>query len=111
MVMSMVKHSRLSRKSVPMRKVRQKRYYVTKYFEITPADFPVTWRIVGRTKHDAKRKFHAYIKNQFEWTDQSWKEFEEHNLRLATVERWLSPEELKWRHAGVKEIAKVKAEG
>lgn len=102
---------RLSRKSSKPLRFQKKRHYVTKYFDITPAGFPMSWRVIARTEADAKKVFKSLMLKHFKWSKQSWKEFSERELRLAKVERWLSPVELKKMGVGGEQVAKVKTEG
>jgi len=78
--------SRLSRKHP---------HFVRKYFDVTPEGYPFTVRVVARTKRHARRLFKTQMKRQFSWTPQEWKEFVEHEVRLAGVSRHYSPWELK----------------
>jgi len=102
---------RLSRKSSKPLRFQKKRHYVTKYFDVTPAGFPMSWRVIARTGADAKEVFKALMRKHFKWSAQSWKEFSERELRLAKVERWISPVELKRMGAGGEQVAKVKTQG
>jgi hypothetical protein len=80
-----VRHSRLSAK--PHRKYR------LKYFDIQPAGYPLSFGIDAPTEQQARSKFLAKMKKEFSWTPQEWKEFREHDARLAEVRRYVTPYE------------------
>ena len=106
-----MKRGRLARKSGAMRKTRNKPYYVTKYYDITPKDMPVTWRVIARTKTHAIQKFMKMLHDKYQWRPQVWDEFKDHNIRLASIKRWKSPIELVKERATGDVIAKAKITG
>lgn len=72
------------------RLARRHPHYVNKYFDVTPHDYPFSVRVIARTKRHARRLLKTFLKRDYEWTPQEWKEFLEHNLRLGKVERVVS---------------------
>lgn len=90
---------------------RKKPYYVTKYYDIKPKGMDLTWRVIARTKEHAKKVLEKRLRDNYQWRPQVWKEFKASALRLATVKRWLSPEELKRMHASGEVIAKTETRG
>ena len=68
---------------------------MTKYYDVSPKDAGLTWRVIARTKEGAIKKFTKMLHREYSWRPKVWEEFRDHNIRLADVKRWLSPAELR----------------